>query len=87
MPGGQFLLPASEVLVGYTANADEWLALLLVDVVGGDGDLVEVYWLLSPDHNFYSENLGTGNPEVLEVVVRPDDRSIPAGVESSKVYD
>ena len=87
MPAGQFLPQASEVLVRYAAAPDEWLALLLVDTVGGDGDVVEVYWVLTPDQNFYSENVGTGNVAVLEVVPRPDDRSIPAGIDPAVVYD
>ena len=87
MPGGQFLPQASEVLVRYAATPGEWLSLLLVDTVGGDGDVVEVYWVLTPDNNFYSENVGTGNPGVLELVVRPDDRAIPNGIDPSVVYD
>lgn len=77
----------SEVLVKYNIRAVEHHGRIILGFVGGDGVWTEVYYILTPDMDRYSEDFGAGNADIQYVRTRGADRAIPPGIPVASVYD
>ena len=78
----------SEVLIRYDLpDPTEWHARLVLAEVGGDGHLLDLYIVMTPDMDIYAEDFGTSNPDTPALRDRPADRSIPYGIPVAQVYD
>ena len=80
--GGVPVLTATrEVLIKYVGY-DEWHARILLSEVGDS-----IWMVITPDGDVFAEDLRAANRDIEQWRLRPQDLSIPYGVNAANVYD